>query len=249
MNNVVSFSSRDPAVSKQEIVDTLNRLITEHDGLQYFPTNMQIALEQRVWEGERKFVDGTVIPPLTFHDFIHRKYPYGIGANYEIVENMIRDRADVLALWVEVTKRPAGAPLGNRNAAKVEDETTVDNIHDCKPERPSGTSSAAGIRKLQKAASKGNEKAVDGLAAAVEGRKSVHAACVDAGVRKATKIDADVRQRCDRANAERLVEHMPVEMLDPFLADLFAAGHKTLGIAVKNLIGESVMDRRYGDRG
>jgi len=60
-----------------------------------------------------------------------------------------------------------------------------------------------------------------------------------------SKLDGDVKVRCDRANAERLVEYLPHEVLEAFLSDLFAAGHKSLGVEVKNLIGQSVMDRRF----
>ena len=65
----------------------------------------------------------------------------------------------MLALWVEVTKRKPGAPEGNKNAAKgdaSDEETTVDNVTGCSPERPTGNSAIAGLRKLQKAAGEGN---------------------------------------------------------------------------------------------
>ena len=247
MSNVVSFSSRDPAVSKQEIVDTLNRLIGEHDGLKFFATNFLIALEQRVWEGERRFVDGTVIPPCSFHDFIHKKYPYGIGADYETVENLIRDRADVLALWVDVTKRKPGNPTGANQHTKDDGELgIVDNIHNSSPERPSGTSAAAGLRKLQKAAAEGNEKAAEELQEVVAGAKSVHRACVESGLRKSPKIDSDVKQRAARALAEWIVEHAAGNDLDAVKANLFAAGAKNIAVELTNLLGESIMDRRYG---
>ncbi len=64
-------------------------------------------------------------------------------------------RIDVLALWAEVTKRKPGAPEGNKNSAKgdaPENETNVDNVNSCSPERPTGNTAAAGLRKLQKAA-------------------------------------------------------------------------------------------------
>lgn len=249
MSNIVSFSSRDPAISKQEIVDTLNRLIGEHDGLKYFATNFMIALEQRVWESERRFVDGTVIPPLSFHEFIHRKYPFGIGADYETIEGLIRDRVDVLAVWVEVTKRPAGAPKETpRDPQTGRLMPILDNIQDRPPAAPSGTSAAAGLRKLQKAAAEGNEKAETALEEVKEGKKSVHAACVDSGLRKSTKIDSDVKQRAARSVAEYLAENANGNDLDAVKANLFAAGARNIAIELTNLLGESIMDRRYGDR-
>ncbi len=180
MGNVYAFGPKDDALNRQEIVDTLKQLIEGNDNLKAFPANFKLALEMRVWESERKFAGMTEIPPCSLHAFIHEKYPYGIGATYEIVENLIRHRADVLALWVEVTKRPGGRP-------RVEGEN-VDNIHvKNQPERPTGTSAAAGLRKLQKAVAEGNEKAAEELQAVVNGDKTVHRACVDAGLRKPTK--------------------------------------------------------------
>lgn len=60
---------------------------------------------------------------------------------------------------------------------------------------------------------------------------------------KPSKLDADVKKRCDIANAERAVQHMPWEVLEAFISDLFAAGHKSLAIEIKNLTGESVFDK------
>jgi hypothetical protein len=45
--------------------------------------------------------------------------------------------------------------LGGRNR-KTSDIVNVDNIHSDKPDRPSGTSSAAGLRRLEKEATSGN---------------------------------------------------------------------------------------------
>lgn len=182
--NIYQFGVRDDAASRQEIVNTLNRLIQDHDELKIFPSNLKLALEERVWEKERRSASGKIIPPTSLHEFIHERYPVGISATYELVENLIRGRADVLAVWVEVTKRKPGAPQGNRNAARSEDETNGNNVTVCLPSQPKGNSSASGMRKLQKAASEGNEKAIAELARVIEGEKSVHRACIDAGLRK-----------------------------------------------------------------
>jgi hypothetical protein len=69
-----------------------------------------------------------------------------------------RDLAEALALWVEVTKRKAGNPTGVNQHTKDEEAGTLDNIQDS-TKAPTGTSAAAGLRKLQKAASEGNGKA------------------------------------------------------------------------------------------
>lgn len=68
---------------------------------------------------------------------------------------------NALLAFDKETRRNAGAPEGNLNAAK-NDETIVDNIHGCFPtERPTGTSAQAGLRRLEKDAAAGDEKAAD----------------------------------------------------------------------------------------
>jgi hypothetical protein len=228
-------SEKDEAVSRQDLVNDLHERLKGVGDLKAFPTDFKLVLEERVWEKERVLAGGAVIEPITFHEFIHSDYPRGIDANYDVIERLIGGRPDVLAVWTEVTKRQQG-----------ERADLVYNIHDVAG-RPAGTSAAAGLRKLQKAALEGNEAAAGQLAEAVDGKKSVHRACVDAGVRKSTRIDRDVKQRCDRAIAEWIVGHAGAnDDLSPIVADLFAAGYKGAAIEIKNLIGESVMDRRYG---
>ncbi len=238
----------DPAATRQGVVDSLHRILSDGAQLKAFPSHFKRSLEWRVWEQERRAPSGKIIPPCSLHDFIHEPYATGLGASYEAVENLIRDRADVLALWTEVTKRkPGGANNPHGRSGKPEgEEINLDNIQDDKLSAPTGTSAAAGLRKLQKAAEEGNSDATRELAAVIAGEKKVHRACVDAGLRKSAKIDADVKQRCDRANAARAAEYMPHETLEAFISDLFAAGHKSLAIEIKNLIGESIMDRNYG---
>ena len=103
-----------------------------------------------------------------------------------MIKRLIRDDAETLLIWTEVTKRPQGQRTD-----------LVDNIHEV-AERPSGTSIEAGLRKLQKAATEGNENAARELAMVVAGEKKFHAACVDSGIRKSTKIDPDVVTSCGR---------------------------------------------------
>ena len=60
------------------------------------------------------------------------------------------------------------------------------------------------------------------------------------------KIDGDIRNRAARELAEWIVEHANGNDLDAVKANLFAAGAKNVAIELTNLLGESIMDRRYG---
>jgi hypothetical protein len=71
-------------------------------------------------------------------------------------------RVDVLALFDGARKRKHGGannPSGSNQHRKVDEVevVNVDNIHVDQPDRPTGTSAAAGLRKLQKAAKDGSK--------------------------------------------------------------------------------------------
>lgn len=245
--NVLLFGNRDAAASRQEIVNTLHDMLEGHAQLDGFPDNLKLALTERVWEADRVFAGGTRQGPMTFHAFVHEHYPAGLGATYDLVERLISGRSDVLAAWTEISRRkPGGANNPYGRSGKPEELINVDNVHVDKQGRPTGNSAEAGLRKLQKAASEGNDAAAEQLAAVTSGQKKVHTACVDAGLRKSTRIDADVKARCSKAVAEWIVERAGQDDLSGVVADLFSCGAKSVAIEIKNLIGESVMDRRYG---
>ncbi len=58
---------------------------------------------------------------------------------------------EALLLWTEATKRAAGNPTG-ANQYVSDQVGNVDIINDSSPDRPTGTSAAAGLRRLQKEA-------------------------------------------------------------------------------------------------
>lgn len=61
-----------------------------------------------------------------------------------------------------------------------------------------------------------------------------------------TKLDADIRQRADRANAEILAEYLPAEIWDHFKANAAVGSYKGTMIEFANIVGASVMDRSAG---
>jgi hypothetical protein len=70
-------------------------------------------------------------------------------------------RADVLAIWAEVTRRkPGGAnnPHGRKGKPEGGEEIKGNNVPFDLPPQPKGNSAAAGMRKLQKSAAEGNER-------------------------------------------------------------------------------------------
>lgn len=241
MQNVYSFTRTgtaedDEAALRQEAVDAAHRALTHgSDGLRTFPLFLAECFERRVWEYERVFAGGTRQAPIAFHAFVHEPYPTGLGATYDTIERLIRGDVNLVDAWTKLTQRPVGL---NQHAEGF------DNVQ-LLPDPPTGNSVAAGLRRLTKEAEAGNEAAATELAAVKAGNKTVNAAMVNLGYRP-PRIDRDVRDRAAQALAERIVANLPGDELDAAKADAFACGARALGIALANLIGGSIMDRRHG---
>ena len=207
-------------------------------GQELLPQCLLDAFECEAWK-DRKTPNGAAVCNADFMEWVTAPYPRGLGTTPEIVRAILTSSPEAgkaqqaLLLWDRATRREGGRPTGE----------TVDNIHSF--ERPSGTSAAAGLRRLDREAEKGNEIAARALEQVKAGTVSVHAAMVDCGFRKSTKIDRDVRDRAAQSLAELIVAHVPSDALDAAKGDAFACGARALGIALSNLIGGSIMDGRY----
>lgn len=67
-----------------------------------------------------------------------------------------------------------------------------------------------------------------------------------AAERARSKIDADVKARAAKEVASMLSEHVPGEWWDALKANLYAAGAANIANELTNIIGQSLMDQRYG---
>lgn len=108
--NPLPFGPRDSGVDRQEIVDTLHRMLDCHELLKGFSVHLKLALENRIWERERVFAGGTRQPPMALHAFVHEHYPVGLGVSYELIENLIRGDRETVALWADVARREPRGP-------------------------------------------------------------------------------------------------------------------------------------------
>lgn len=207
--------------------------------LKLLPHCLLTAFEVEAWK-ERRTPNGAMVSNDSFLEWVTAPYPRGLSATLEVVEAILTSAKDAaeaqqaLLLWDRATRREGGRPV-------VE---TVDNIHSF--DRPSGTSAAAGLRRLDREAEKGNEAAALALKQVLAGDVSIHAAMVGCGLRKSTKIDRDVRDRAAQSLAERIVANFPADEIDAARADAQASGARALFIALTNLTGQSIMDRRHG---
>lgn len=110
-------------------------------------------------------------------------------------------------------KRPPGGnnnPLGNNQHTKK--EVNLDNIQDDKIKAPTGTSRAAGLRRLEK-------DRPDLLAEVIAGKMAVNGAMVEAGFRKKTvsipvdvkAIAAKLRRALSQDQIQQLIELLQAE--------------------------------------
>lgn len=240
----------EAATRRQESVDAAWRALSSgHTGLKNFPTFILDCLEGKVWEKPRNLNPG-IVEPMPFDEFVRQPYPRGLDTTIEVIEAILTsspvkgEAEKALTLLTTVTKRgPGGANNPHGRAGKPAEEINVDNVNVDTGARPTGNSAEAGLRRLAKEAEAGDEKAADNLRQVHEGRKSVNAACVEMGWRPA-KIDREVRDRAAQSLAERIVANFPPDEIDAAKADAFACGAKALGVALTNLVGGSIMDKR-----
>lgn len=61
-----------------------------------------------------------------------------------------------------------------------------------------------------------------------------------------TKLDADIRNRADRANAELLAEYLPPDCWDHFKSNAAVGSLKGMLVEFANITGNSIMDRKVG---
>lgn len=216
--------------------------------LELLPNALLRAFEVEAWR-ERPTPNGSTVANSDFLEWITAPFPRGLEATPEVVEAILTSAQDRGAaerarlLWEQATRRKPGNATG-RNQHSANDAGTVDNVNGSS--RPTGNSRGRGLLKLADEAEAGNGIAAAALDAVKAGAKTVHRAMVECGFRKSTAIDKDVRDRAAAALAERIVANFPPDELDAAKADAFASGSKALGIALTNLIGQSIMDQRFG---
>lgn len=196
---------------------------------------------------------------------------------WEIAENLHRadlttlQRAEQVAEWIKITDEllaqvapavlsdgrkagPQHLPSGINRAAK---EIGVERTQAQRDIKVAGLTAEAkraarevGLDKNQRAliaASRAEpEKQADVLRNWRKDEAQV-ASIADMAQRRAMRVDGDVKERAAKEVAEIIAEYVPADAWDGLKANLFAAGASSIAIALTNLTGQSIMDRRYGE--
>lgn len=152
--------------------------------LKNIPALIKKIIREGIW---KKHIEGIEIVEFdTFDEFVTHPLPEGLEATIDQIIQLCDSDLEAQKLIQKELKRPDGGnnnPYGRKGKPE---EITVDNINSDSVTRPTGTSRAAGLRRLVK-------DRPDLLEEVEAGKMSIHNAMIQAGFRKKTvTITVDV---------------------------------------------------------
>lgn len=163
----------------------------EH-GIGVFPGLLLLTLKEEAWRERVIQYTGEHVQFASFSEFMAARPPEGLGTTKRTLENICRDNTEALSRLDQALRGQHGGDHGNQYTGGK-----VDNINDAY--RPTGTSRAAGLRRLRK-------DRPDLHARVLADELSVHAAMIEAGFRKRpTALDILIRA-WGKASPEERVE-------------------------------------------
>ncbi len=164
--------SGNPLLAKGELVRELSRPISdERYGLSGVRKLVRVAVRERAWE---RFIvpetgEAVEYGPDGFLRFITTPPLEGLGSDVDTLRRLCEDDATALAALEQALEE------GQRQGARTD---LVSNRNEVgRPPRPVGETRARGIRELRHADQAGYQEVL-------AGKKSVHGALVEAGVRR-----------------------------------------------------------------
>jgi hypothetical protein len=158
----------DPdAAARQRFVEQMHMLIQGQEGGWYFPTILKQALDREIWKHPRSW-HGVPYPPMKLLDFVAAPYPEGLATSVGVIEKLIAGDEVAMLAWDKVVRGEHGGaregagrpPTSDPEPPEIKDDNV---ILEKKPRKGAvvGNSSKQGLRRLDKAAAKGNAKAAD----------------------------------------------------------------------------------------
>jgi hypothetical protein len=151
-------------IEKGQLCDiTMSAIYHGCSKLDSIPALLRRIIENRAWECRQVKMRG-VVKLASLRELITKEPMDGWGENPERIEALIRDDAEVLAMWREAMKGKQGKRTD-----------LVDNINEVKPSK--GTSRAYTVSRLQR-------EAPELFAQVAAGTISANAAAIKAGFRK-----------------------------------------------------------------
>jgi hypothetical protein len=173
-----------------DVVHSLARRINDGHYLQKIPADVIFIIENDLWREYKNKDFKCHARHETFESFVSTRFPQGLGTDLKTLKNLCRDHPKAIDAIDRACKREPGGDQRSEQAKAI----IVDNINI--ESRPDGTSREAGLRRLRKDRPDLHEQVL-------EGKKSVHAACVEAGFRKKLTALEAAKKAVDRlANAD-----------------------------------------------
>ena len=177
-------------------------------GMKAFPGLLKKAIKSEAW---REYYSETLrqnVIHKTFEAFVTEHMPDGLGSTIDQIKSICHADLEALDAIDKAIVHKAGDHVGNQYTIG-----TVDNIHDSN--RPTGTSQAAGLRRLRNTAPEIHK---DVLA----GKKSVNAGMIEAGYRQKT-----VTVKCTVEGFTKCMQkHLTQEQIGEIIKKLLPANLK-----------------------
>lgn len=165
-------------IKNGQIARALYRSIRDGQAIENIPGLLKQIIQEEMWKNLVVEATGEVVEFGSFDEFVKTAPPEGLGASLDTVKRLCRDDNEAMALIDEAL----GSNQGRRN-----DINLVDNIHKVESkERPDGTSKQAGLRRLRKLESEGNQQAAKLRRRVLSNELSVNAALIELNLRPKT---------------------------------------------------------------
>lgn len=198
-------------VRNGQVVDALYRSIRNGRAIDNIPGLVKQVIQDEMWKSLLVKETGEIVEFPSFCEFVKTAPPEGLGASLDTVKKLCRDDNEAMALIDEATKREPGNPTGANQY-----NGNVSNINNSTEERPVGTTKQAGLRRLRKLESEGNQQAAKLRRRVLSNELSVNAALIELKLRAKTitlpldpkKAAATIKRHFSTDDIEALVEEL-----------------------------------------
>lgn len=174
---------------------------------------------------------------------------------WEIAENLHRaeltvvERSEHIAEWIRLADRVslqvATKPQGGRPEGGVRKASRELGVETTEAHRAVKVAAISDEAKevAKEVGLDDNQSAL--LKVAAQPREKQADVVREIAERRASKIDADVKDRAANECAQIIAEYVPGDAWDALKANLYAAGANNIANALTNITGQSIMDKRF----
>jgi hypothetical protein len=191
-------ADQELAEIRQGVLEGLHRSIDDAQSSQMFPSLLVEAVANEIWAHPRQMAY-TLAPVMPLDEFVVTPFPRGMGTTMETVRKLIAGNKKAELAWDRAVRGTHGrinAPRDPETGRLVKTSTAPVVSH---RRVAAGNSAQGGMRRLDKAAQAGDEKAAGLLRQVLAGTTTINRACIDMGWRKGmTPVDT-IRRAWDRA--------------------------------------------------